>query len=238
MERSHDHRVVAIFLLAAYGQPHGRSEGPFTKGSDMTTELGVQDVARYFLAKQRDGDISNLKLQKLVYYAQGMSFAVRGRPLWSDRRVNHHIKAWDHGPVVPLVYHEYKEWDFKPIPRVRDLDDSTYDDQSRQILDMVFQSFGRLSATRLRDMTHAEAPWLEAHERSQGERDDNEISDASLAAFFAAPTGATGDVVARALWDHMRRTQPGWDAEAEQAHRDIQAGHGLSLAELRSSRGL
>ena len=56
------------------------------------------DVAAYILAKQDDdsGDlISNLKLQKLAYYAQGFCLAMHGRPLFPEA-----IKAWKHGPVV------------------------------------------------------------------------------------------------------------------------------------------
>ena len=63
-------------------------------------------VARYFLAltDPDDNDVSNLKLQKLCYYAQGLCSAMRGAPLFVDR-----IEAWDHGPVVPTLYHEYKQ---------------------------------------------------------------------------------------------------------------------------------
>ena len=64
------------------------------------------DVARYFLAQSDDdaGDIiSNLKLQKLLYYAQGVTLALTGKPLFSDP-----IEAWQHGPVVPSVYRLYK----------------------------------------------------------------------------------------------------------------------------------
>jgi uncharacterized phage-associated protein len=175
-----------------------------------------------------------LKLQKLCYYAQGMSLALRGRPLWSDYR----IKAWDNGPVVPDVYHAYKGHGWQAIPRLRNLDESRYDAEARQILDMVYESFGRLSATRLSQMTHAEQPWLDAHERATQTKGDDAITEASLSAFFANPSGAAAEVMSRAMWDHMRRTHKGWDAEAQRGHKEIAAGRGVSLAELRSQRGL
>lgn len=57
------------------------------------------DVAKYFLflARNREaGDtISNLKIQKMLYYAQGYSLALFNKPLFDDR-----IEAWKHGPVV------------------------------------------------------------------------------------------------------------------------------------------
>lgn len=65
------------------------------------------DVARYFLA-QSDPDagdtMSNLKLQKLLYYAQGVTLALTEKPLFSDP-----LEAWLQGPVVPSVFRKYKE---------------------------------------------------------------------------------------------------------------------------------
>ena len=68
-------------------------------------KLSCHDVAQYFLAQMDEdaGDlISNLKLQKLVYYAQGFALALHGRPLFRER-----VEAWTHGaPVVPELYVE------------------------------------------------------------------------------------------------------------------------------------
>lgn len=47
------------------------------------------DVAKYFLSLCNDeesGDlISNLKIQKLVYYAQGFSLAINNKPLFKEK---------------------------------------------------------------------------------------------------------------------------------------------------------
>jgi uncharacterized phage-associated protein len=67
--------------------------------------LSCYDVAQYFLAKAGEdaGDlISNLKLQKLVYYAQGFALVLLKKPLFPQC-----IEAWIHGPVVPALYHAY-----------------------------------------------------------------------------------------------------------------------------------
>jgi len=70
----------------------------------------AQDVARWFLRRNdiedKNGgadDITDLKLQKLLYYAQGMSLGMRGTCMFADP-----IEAWQHGPVVPHVYQIYK----------------------------------------------------------------------------------------------------------------------------------
>ena len=64
--------------------------------------IPATEVARYFLSLTDEdaGElISNLKLQKLLYYAQGFHLAIFGGPLFPES-----IEAWQHGPVVPEVY--------------------------------------------------------------------------------------------------------------------------------------
>ena len=72
----------------------------------------VQDVARFFidLAKRQNdldrGDLmTNLRLQKLLYFAQGWHLARFGRPLFDAS-----IEAWPYGPAVPEAYRAYKEY--------------------------------------------------------------------------------------------------------------------------------
>ncbi len=46
--------------------------------------------------------LTNLRLQKLLYYAQAWSLAMRDKPLFDDR-----IEAWPSGPVVPSVFDRF-----------------------------------------------------------------------------------------------------------------------------------
>ncbi len=76
--------------------------------------MTAHEIAKYFvsLVDEEAGDsISNLKVQKLLYYAQGGYLAFHDEPLFPEA-----IKAWAHGPVVPQVYHEYKQYGAGPIP--------------------------------------------------------------------------------------------------------------------------
>lgn len=119
--------------------------------------LTCHDVARYFLAQTDEdvGDlISNLKLQKLVYYAQGFHLALFDEPLFPE-----HIEAWTHGPVVPELYHAYKHYQSGAIPAPDDVDFAIYTDQTREFLDEIYSVFGQYSAWKLRNMTHDEPPW-------------------------------------------------------------------------------
>jgi uncharacterized phage-associated protein len=135
----------------------------------------ARDVARYFLAIQDEeaGElITNLKLQKLVYYGQGFHLAVYGRPLFDAR-----IKAWAHGPVVPSLWHDYKHYGSSPI-KPEPLDKSRLTVEQRKLLDEVYLAYGQFSAWRLREMTHHEPPWQKAFEG------DGVIREGDMEAYF------------------------------------------------------
>jgi uncharacterized phage-associated protein len=143
-----------------------------------TTVVSAANVAKYFLILQdeEDGDtISNLKLQKLLYYAQGYYLALFDQPLFPDR-----MEAWQHGPVVPSVYHEYKIYGAQALPRPVDWDlAEVFRDTTRDFLDEIYRLFGQFSAWKLRKMTHDEAPWVDAIGRA-----DSTITIEALKAYF------------------------------------------------------
>ncbi|NTW54251.1 MAG: SocA family protein [Chlorobaculum sp.] len=118
----------------------------------------AHDVARYFIALSAGSDeegISNMKLQKLIYYAQGYHLALHDTPLFAEP-----IEAWMHGPVCPEVYHRYKAFKSAPIYAPSE-DDFTaiFSPEQIELLDEVYEVFGQFAAWKLRDMTHEETPW-------------------------------------------------------------------------------
>ena len=122
-----------------------------------SNQLSCYDVSRYFLAQidEQAGDlISNMKLQKLVYYAQGISLALHDRPLFPES-----LEAWTYGPVVPELFHTYKRYETGAIPPPRDMDFSLYDSETRELLDEVYAVFGQFSAWMLSNMTSDEPPY-------------------------------------------------------------------------------
>lgn len=126
----------------------------------MTT-YSADQVASYLLSLPgaEDSDLSNMKLQKLCYYAQGLVSAMRGgEPLFREA-----LAAWDHGPVVPGLYHKYKGHGSQPIPVVTDFDSSQIDQSDREVLDDIYEFYGQYSPWRLRNMTHEEKPWIDAY---------------------------------------------------------------------------
>ena len=138
-------------------------------------------VADFMLAKSNPevGDIvSNLKLQKLLYYAAGMIAAVRGRvedPLFQDC-----LEAWQHGPVVPSQYHRFSAHGSSAIPSVERFDFGVFKPHDLEVLDDVYNFFGQYSAWKLRNMTHEEAPWITSFDCA-----DKTISQRQLIDFFS-----------------------------------------------------
>ena len=116
----------------------------------------VKEIAKKIIAKTdtEHGDtISNLKLQKMLYYMQGFHLAFFGTPLFEEE-----IKAWQYGPVVPSVYEEYKRYESKAI----DLPEGpvielTEDEEA--VFDNVYDEYNQFSAVALMKMTHEESPW-------------------------------------------------------------------------------
>jgi uncharacterized phage-associated protein len=93
-------------------------------------------------------DISNLKLQKLVYYSQAWHLALFGTVLFPDP-----IEAWVHGPVIRGVFTKYKYGNLEP---------ARFDLAADSHLVDVFDAYGNFAGSQLERMTHSEKPWIEA----------------------------------------------------------------------------
>lgn len=132
------------------------------EGKAVAVSPQLTEVANYFIWRvasteelQGFGDnITNLKLQKLVYYAQGFCLAITDEPLFPDP-----IEAWMHGPVVPDLYFRYQPYGATPLATPDDFDPTRIDGETRQLLEDVFSVYGQYSAWGLRNLTHEEAPW-------------------------------------------------------------------------------
>ena len=116
----------------------------------------ARTVANHFveLFNGRSG-ISNLKLQKLLYYGQAWHLAIYGEPLFRDR-----IEAWVHGPVLPPVFGAFKHNGWRPIFSAAG--SAVLPDRFKPHLKEVLDAYGGFTATELERMTHQEGPWREA----------------------------------------------------------------------------
>lgn len=140
----------------------------------------ASNVAKHILARfQANGSpIINLKLQKLLYYSQAWHLAFTGKPLFHDR-----IEAWIHGPVVPPVFGEYKQFGWSPISVS---DGGTLTTGQTAHVDNVLQAYGKLSAWDLERLSHSESPWREARSGLPPDAPSNNIiSEDSMRLFYS-----------------------------------------------------
>ncbi|WP_445174116.1 Panacea domain-containing protein [Microcoleus sp.] len=119
------------------------------------------NVARYFIIRAyEDGieaEMTNLKVQKLLYYAQSLHLALYNEPLFAEE-----IQAWRYGPVCPPAYKFYSEFEAKqlPIPDKESL--LQLPREKKELLEEIWEYFGGYHAYKLSDMTHLEFPWKKA----------------------------------------------------------------------------
>lgn len=125
--------------------------------------IDAKIIAKYIISKfqsiatnEIEGDLTNLKLQKILYYIQITSVKELKKEAFANT-----IEAWKYGPVIPDVYHEYKHHRNNVITidtPVFAIDKS----QLELIVDKVIKDKGRYTGYALMNMTHNEHPWLSA----------------------------------------------------------------------------
>lgn len=138
------------------------------------------DVARYIMAyeKEQGRPISNLRLQKLLYFVQAQFVVFKGIPCFSTR-----MEAWDFGPVVPVVYREYRIYGGATIPvSFRSADINTITDEDKSLIDLMLDHCGTISTTELVSISHKQDPWKAAYHNPLS----NEITAAAIRNYFGS----------------------------------------------------
>lgn len=135
-----------------------------------------KSIANYFLelAKSNGQALSPMKLQKLVYYAHGWYSGYTDQPL-----IDETVEAWQYGPVISSLYHEFKQFGSGSITsKAIDFDGiqfrevaSPEDPTIRKFLENVWENYGKYTAITLSEFTHAaNGPWDHTWKESNGTR--------------------------------------------------------------------
>ncbi len=156
----------------------------------------VLDVCRYVInySNRQDYGVSNLKLQKLLYFIQAyfLMNSKNNEPCFIEK-----IEAWDFGPVVPVAYHEYKQYGSTDIPSIdsyidfdaddpwsvsmTEYDENCISDEDKKMIDAVATKLADFSATDLVNITHNQAPWKDVY----AQYENNEITTKSMRNYFS-----------------------------------------------------
>ncbi len=146
-------------------------------------DINASICANFFLKKAEEEEIplTLMKLLKIVYIAHGWSLAILNKGILGNEKV----EAWQHGPVISSLYHEFKH--FKETP-ISDWSQSTEEtdigfevetlflenldiankDTLLNILQTVWDSYKNYSAWGLREKTHEEGtPWKQSYRKGE-----------------------------------------------------------------------
>lgn len=146
------------------------------------------DVARYIINynnKNLNG-ISNLKLQKILYFVQAYFLSTTNLPCFNDT-----IEAWGFGPVIPNVYHNFKQFGAMNIPSIetyleykdkdniwsveeKEFDDSIISPNDKEKINYTNNKLSKYSAYNLIDITHNQSPWKDVYIKGNNNTIKNE----------------------------------------------------------------
>lgn len=134
--------------------------------------------------------VTQMKLQKLVFFAHGLHLAKHDAPLIKER-----FQAWKFGPVVPSIYRDYKFYGSSPIADTdylfsfgnsdtRELWLKEMDEWARESIDITWEGLKDISAAQLSNWTHKEgSPWSQNYVKGIN---DIVIPDEQIKQYFKA----------------------------------------------------
>lgn len=152
------HHKIADFNINDYVNLNFETESINNVTNQLIIEYNTQidNVSKKYGIEDNCGAaeyITPLKLQKLLYYIQGMALRIYGKPAFTNN-----ISAWQYGPVVEEVYQQYKGRNPITTPKT----DYEVSDGLKKIIELVVSSYGQIEAGSLIDLTHDEDPWIKS----------------------------------------------------------------------------
>ena len=149
-------------------------------------------IANFVLdfCQERGRPITNLALQKIVYFCHVWYLVEYKRPL-----VKHKFEAWTHGPVLQYLYRDFKEFEASPIiKRSKSLNLQTGEYEvaecnlfgaEKDLVESVIEFYSRIKPGTLVALSHTEGgPW-EAVWNHEGEINPGmKIQDEEILAFY------------------------------------------------------
>ena len=105
-----------------------------------------------------DPEMSNLKLQKLLYFIQASSLHYLNQPAFADK-----IEAWQFGPVVPSAYYKYR-FHFENLINHKEVED----EDLRELIYVIHKNLGKKSSFDLVNLTHSYSSWKDTWNKEIG----------------------------------------------------------------------
>lgn len=160
----------------------------------------IQVANAFILRHGSDIDITNLVLNKLVYFAQVESLRATGKPLFEDK-----IEAWSYGPVERNVYFTFQKYGRNRI--LKPEGETAKDEQALSVVDGTAKKYGFLTAFDLVGFSHRKnSAWKNVYREGENVEITNDAilaSDDGLT--FPKNTLASGLDEVNAKWQNTFR---------------------------------
>jgi uncharacterized phage-associated protein len=141
-------------------------------------QINIFDVANYIIKKNKS-KVTNMKLQKLVYYTYAKYLVENDQPIFNEP-----IEAWLHGPVFPNLYNEFKHYTYNTIIcGTKKGEEKRLTNDHRVLIDKIIKLYGNKEATTLSNLTHKETPWQSAWDNNE-DWSKNVIKDETIKNYF------------------------------------------------------
>lgn len=147
----------------------------------MTHE--IYDIAIYYTRKN-GGQIDLKKMQKMCYYSQAWSYAIRDKAI-----CNATFEAWVHGPVNRKLWETFKDISYRDIS-LKDFEEKRIvteelSEEEHKFLNRVWATYGKCSGYQLEMISHQEKPWVEKREGlGKFEAGNRIISETTMKDFY------------------------------------------------------
>ena len=118
--------------------------------------VSVNTAASYIYEKYKSEfgtTIDEMKLHKLLYFAQRESIIQTGNPLFDAT-----FRGWKYGPILKEIRESYKNSSFVPVTSSSDID------EMEPIVDTVFEQYAEKYSWSLSRLTHGEYSWKKSRE--------------------------------------------------------------------------
>lgn len=141
----------------------------------------AEGIAKYIIWHEWEAKrpVSNLRLQKLLYFIQAYFIIIKNEPLFKDK-----IYGWECGPVVLEIYEKYRKYGSMIIQNIEAYSDPPIFKKDKELIDLMLEECASKSNTELLNITLNQLPWRMAN---AGYTANREITIDSMKKYFNNP---------------------------------------------------
>lgn len=137
---------------------------------------GLFEISNYIIDYyyKKGKNISNLKLQKILYFIQAEFLIAKGKCCFCEK-----IKACNFGVIIPEIYYKYSVFGGNPIPVLRIYPYGYINKKDKLLINNILDECAKYSNSILLEIICNQKTWIEANKRI-----DKEITPEMLINFF------------------------------------------------------